>query len=384
MNRRHLLIALLLFLISTLALAYTPNLSTGKSGTSVYQYTAETAATANKQGTVSAGGLNWHCMGSRCSISGPWPTPAVASCKALATLIGNIRRYGHNQGAQLDASQLAQCNAGLSVLPAKSTVTQPLAAQALAPASSTLPVGKSPAPGSTVPVSPPGVPLPYPNADKKSAVPANNQHSDRAVSSKDFTALALPVPPVPGRATAMPGAKSVTPPAAPKGSFANATSPATAAPPSGGFAQVPTRPAISNTTQPGNINPALTRQLKFRSDAYTNMKREQERVAAETARMARERYANRKRGQDCDDSRADVSPRAVEICDHVDNNCNGVVDEGQTQRRYLDADGDLHGKLENVIDVCSTDVRQTETGAWLSDIGNDCDDTNPAIWHGCT
>jgi hypothetical protein len=382
MNRRHLLIALLLFLISTLALAYTPNLSTGKSGTTVYQYTAETAATANKQGTVLAGGLNWNCMGSRCSISGPWPTPAVASCKALAGMVGTLRSYGHNQGAQLDASQLAQCNAGLSVLPAKSMVTQPLAAQPLAPASSTLPVSKNPAPSLTVPASPPGVPIPYPNADKKSAVPANNQHSDRAVSSKDFTALALPVPPAAARATALPGPKSATSPAtapAPQNGFADTTAP------KGGFTSVPTSPAISHpaTRQLTNINPALTHQLKFRSDAYTNMKREQERVAAEAARIARERYANRNTGQDCDDSRADVSPRAVEICDHVDNNCNGVVDEGQTQRRYLDADGDLHGKLETAIDVCSTDVRQTASGAWLSDIGNDCDDTNPAIWHGC-
>ena len=29
---------------------------------------------------------------------------------------------------------------------------------------------------------------------------------------------------------------------------------------------------------------------------------------------------------DCDDSRSDVYPDAPEVCDEVDNNCNGIID----------------------------------------------------------
>jgi hypothetical protein len=33
---------------------------------------------------------------------------------------------------------------------------------------------------------------------------------------------------------------------------------------------------------------------------------------------------------DCDDSKASVNPTAIELCDQLDNNCNGQVDEPQT------------------------------------------------------
>jgi hypothetical protein len=49
---------------------------------------------------------------------------------------------------------------------------------------------------------------------------------------------------------------------------------------------------------------------------------------------------------DCDDSDLSVYPGAAEVCDGVDNNCNGAVDEGLLDTWYLDADGDGFGDAE--------------------------------------
>ncbi len=58
---------------------------------------------------------------------------------------------------------------------------------------------------------------------------------------------------------------------------------------------------------------------------------------------------------DCNDDSADINPDATEVCDGVDNNCDGSVDEG------FDADGDGY-----------------------TTCGGDCDDDNPAVNLGAT
>ena len=44
--------------------------------------------------------------------------------------------------------------------------------------------------------------------------------------------------------------------------------------------------------------------------------------------------------EDCDDTNASINPDAEEICDEVDNNCDGNIDEGVSTLFYVDTDED--------------------------------------------
>lgn len=52
---------------------------------------------------------------------------------------------------------------------------------------------------------------------------------------------------------------------------------------------------------------------------------------------------------DCNDSDASIHPAAVEVCDGVDQNCNGSVDEGISFAYYEDADGDGFGEVNSEV-----------------------------------
>ncbi len=85
-------------------------------------------------------------------------------------------------------------------------------------------------------------------------------------------------------------------------------------------------------------------------------------------------------GDDCDDTDSAISPAASESCDSVDNDCDGLTDEGVATRYYRDADGDGYGKSSTHRDTCSV-----PTG-YVAD-ATDCDDTsasvNPAATEAC-
>ena len=77
---------------------------------------------------------------------------------------------------------------------------------------------------------------------------------------------------------------------------------------------------------------------------------------------------------DCDDNDASSYPDADEVCDEVDNNCDGAVDENPTdgEHFYLDDDGDGFGYFENLVVAC-------ELADGLSDNPDDCDDEDADI-----
>jgi hypothetical protein len=83
-------------------------------------------------------------------------------------------------------------------------------------------------------------------------------------------------------------------------------------------------------------------------------------------------------GGDCNDADPLINPNATEICDGIDNNCNGLTDDGLVfAMYYVDADGDGFGDEATGVESCSQ-PQNTIT------IGGDCNDANDQIYPGAT
>ncbi len=91
---------------------------------------------------------------------------------------------------------------------------------------------------------------------------------------------------------------------------------------------------------------------------------------------------------ECDDGEATVQPGAAEICDGLDNDCDGAADEGLSSTWYSDSDGDGYGNAGIVREACAqpagyvsgaTDCNDSSAdfypGAWERDCTG-LDDTN--------
>ena len=76
-------------------------------------------------------------------------------------------------------------------------------------------------------------------------------------------------------------------------------------------------------------------------------------------------------GTDCDDTSDQALPGGTEVCDGLDNDCSGAVDEGVTTTYYADADGDGYGDAATAVDACAAPEGHVADGT-------DCDDDEPA------
>ncbi len=75
---------------------------------------------------------------------------------------------------------------------------------------------------------------------------------------------------------------------------------------------------------------------------------------------------------DCNDANAAIHPNATEVCNAVDDNCDGQVDEGVKTTFYADADNDAYGNPNSTTQACSLPSGYVTNST-------DCNDANATI-----
>ena len=84
-------------------------------------------------------------------------------------------------------------------------------------------------------------------------------------------------------------------------------------------------------------------------------------------------------GDDCDDGNGAVFPGNLEICDGIDNNCDGLADEDDPNvdltdaAWYADTDGDGYGNVTQVVYQCDPPAGDSVQN------GDDCDDREELV-----
>ncbi|ODS40419.1 hypothetical protein BEH94_08330 [Candidatus Altiarchaeales archaeon WOR_SM1_SCG] len=86
---------------------------------------------------------------------------------------------------------------------------------------------------------------------------------------------------------------------------------------------------------------------------------------------------------DCNDSNSNVHPGAVEVCNGIDDDCEGAIDEGSVCLTNYYCDNDNDGYIDASVDGNCNYYNCIPAGCQVAQ-GNDCNDTNAAINPGAT
>ena len=75
---------------------------------------------------------------------------------------------------------------------------------------------------------------------------------------------------------------------------------------------------------------------------------------------------------DCDDQNPAINPGGEEVCNEIDDNCDGQIDEEVAQPFYADLDGDAYGDEDNILYACSVPIGYVQNTL-------DCNDSDSLI-----
>ena len=134
---------------------------------------------------------------------------------------------------------------------------------------------------------------------------------------------------------------------------------------------------LSNTEYQRKIK---AHDLKMKSQAMGIKQQANTRLKLKPRKTQNHKYT---KAQDCNDKDPAINPQAAEVCDGVDNNCDGDVDKIDDRRLtvayYLDADSDSWGDTSRKIYMCP--ASEGAPAGYATNKG-DCNDKAPTVYPG--